>query len=69
MDRSAEELIDQVNHIGAVGAKVETICVAAKTLETSFERDPCMERVVLIADWKRRLGTRIMTLNRCTPPT
>jgi hypothetical protein len=39
VDRSAEELIDQVNHIGAVGAKVETVCAAAKTLDTSFDRD------------------------------
>jgi len=53
--RNAEELIDQVNHIGAVGAKVETTCAAAKTLETSFDRDLCMEGVILIVDWKRRL--------------
>jgi len=55
VDRSAEELIDQVNYIGAVGAKVETICAAAKTIETSFDRDPRMEGVILTVGWKRRL--------------
>jgi hypothetical protein len=46
VDQSPEELIDQVDHIGAVGAKVETVCAAAKTLEISFDRDPSkLERV------------------------
>ena len=38
MDKNSEELIDQVNHVGLVGKKVESIVNSAQNMETSFER-------------------------------
>ena len=38
VDTKSAALIDHVNHIGDVGKRVEKVCTAAATLETSFER-------------------------------
>jgi len=38
VEKNSETLVDQVNHVGEVTEKVQEICNAAGTLESSFER-------------------------------